>query len=683
MNSQDSLTDKDKLNEQTQAEETPTPQAEETVQAEEVTSETPEATEAAAEPAAETITTPEPEAEKAEEVVEAGQAPEAAVSEPAPEAPAPTAEEDDMLQPEEEDADEDEEDESKTISLAELSKEELIARLRELLELDVNEARGEVESIKQLFYKRNNAEIEAQREAFIQEGGAEEDFIPHPGELEDEFKNLYNEFKAIRAKHMAELEKERESNLLRKNHIIEQIKQLTESKEDVSANINTFRQLQQEWKNTGPVAPAMANDLWRRYNREQEAFWDLIKINNELREYDFRKNLEAKNKLIENAEALDTEEDVISAFRQLQKLHEEWHELGPVARELREEIWSKFKAASSVINKKHQSHFDEIREIENKNLERKNELCEKLEAIDVSSLKTYRSWDDATKNILELQEEWRTIGFAPRKQNQKVFERYRAACDRFFASKAEFYKNVKAEMAENLEKKKALCEKAEAMKESTDWKATTDEFIKIQKEWKTIGPVQKKYSDEVWKRFIGACDYFFEQRNKNVSGRRSEELKNMELKKAIIKKIKAFSKSDNVSESLANLRALSAEWNSVGHVPYKEKDKMYKAYRTALDEKFDELNIDVSQRRMESFRSNLKDMSTKGENKLYRERDKLMRAYENLKSEIATYENNIGFLSISSKKGGGMLQEMERKINSLKEECKMLEDKINLIDEQL
>lgn len=660
MNSQDSLIEKDDLQEQIKPEETA---QETTVQPsvntenqEDAAEETPAVEETAAleeAPAVEVEAVPEPEI--------------AAIAE--------TEEDDDdeML----------EEEIDKVVDIAEMTKAVLVARLKELVELDVDQAKEEVESIKQQFYKKSKIETEQQRAEFIENGGAETDFIPSPTELEAEFKELLGEFKNKKAKLAAELEKERESNLLKKNHIIEQMKLLVDSKEDVSANINAFRQLQQDWKNTGPVPPSANNELWKSYNQHQESFWDLIKINNELREYDFKKNLEAKSKLIETAEALDAEEDVVTAFRQLQKLHEEWHELGPVARDLREEVWNKFKAASTVINKKHQAHFDDIRAIEDQNLEKKIALCERIEAIDTSVLKTYKDWDKATKDILDLQEEWRSIGFAPRKSNQKAFERYRDACDKFFGAKAEFYKEVKTSLNENLEKKKALCEKAEALKESTDWKAASDEFIKMQKEWKTIGPVQKKFSDEVWKRFISACDYFFEQRNKNVSGQKGEELQNLEKKKAIIEKIKAFAKTENTSESLAALRALAAEWNAVGHVPYKEKDKIYKEYRTALDAQFDALNIDVSQRRLESFRSNLKDMSGKGENKLYREREKLVRAYEHLKNEIATYENNIGFLSISSKKGGGMLQEMERKIETLKEECKLLEQKINMIDENI
>ena len=564
-----------------------------------------------------------------------------------------------------------------------LTKQEICDRMKELIEQNVEQVKEEVESMKQLFYKKSKSEVGEQRAAFIEKGGVETEFIPEPTELEAEFKELLNEFRNNKAKLNAQQEQEKGNNLLKKQHIIEQMKQLVESNDDVSANVAAFRQLQQDWKNTGPVPPTATNELWKQYNLYQESFWDLIKINNELREYDFKKNLEAKTKLCEAAEMLANEEDVVSAFRQLQKLHENWHELGPVARELREEIWNRFKTASTAINKKHQSHFDDIRKVEDENMALKASLCERIEAIDTTKFSSYKDWDEATKIVLEAQEEWRSVGFAPRKANQKIFDRYRKACDKFFSTKAEFYKSIKSNLTQNLEQKKLLCEKAEAIKDSTDWKEAGDQLVQLQKEWKTIGPVAKKYSDDIWKRFITACDYFFEQKNKNASGQRSVEMQNLDKKKELIAKITGFEKTGNAAESLAALRALAAEWNALGHVPFKEKDKIYKEYRAALDAQFEKLNIDVSQRRLETFRNNLKDMTTKGDNKLYREREKLVRAYEHLKSEIATYENNIGFLSIASKKGDGMLKEMERKIETLKEECKLLEQKISLIDDQM
>ena len=564
-----------------------------------------------------------------------------------------------------------------------LTKQEICDRMKELIEQNVEQVKEEVESMKQLFYKKSKSEVGEQRAAFIEKGGVETEFIPEPTELEAEFKELLNEFRNNKAKLNAQQEQEKGNNLLKKQHIIEQMKQLVESNDDVSANVAAFRQLQQDWKNTGPVPPTATNELWKQYNLYQESFWDLIKINNELREYDFKKNLEAKTKLCEAAEMLANEEDVVSAFRQLQKLHENWHELGPVARELREEIWNRFKTASTAINKKHQSHFDDIRKVEDENMALKASLCERIEAIDTTKFSSYKDWDEATKIVLEAQEEWRSVGFAPRKANQKIFDRYRKACDKFFSTKAEFYKSIKSNLTQNLEQKKLLCEKAEAIKDSTDWKEAGDQLVQLQKEWKTIGPVAKKYSDDIWKRFITACDYFFEQKNKNASGQRSVEMQNLDKKKELIAKITGFEKTGNAAESLAALRALAAEWNALGHVPFKEKDKIYKEYRAALDAQFEKLNIDVSQRRLETFRNNLKDMTSKGDNKLYREREKLVRAYEHLKSEIATYENNIGFLSIASKKGDGMLKEMERKIETLKEECKLLEQKISLIDDQM
>lgn len=563
------------------------------------------------------------------------------------------------------------------------SKQELIDALKLLITKEVDAAKDGVEHIKQLFYKKIKLEVEEQKKLFVENGGIETDFVAAKDELEDNFKALLNEFRIKKASLMAQLEKEKENNLLQKQHLLEQMKVLVGSNDDVSTHINEFRALQQKWKSIGQVPQTASTELWKQYNLYQESFWDLIKINNELREYDFKKNLESKTLLCEAAEKLTEETDVISAFQKLQKLHEEWHELGPVAREIREQIWTRFKDASTAIHKKHQSYFDSIRKLEEENLVTKTELCEKIEAFDYSKLNNYRQWDEATKTILAWQEEWRSIGFAPRKVNQKVFDRYRKACDAFFAAKGEFYKETKNVLVVNSDKKKALCEQAEALKDSTDWKEAGEKFILLQKEWKTIGPVAKKYSDELWKRFIAACDYFFEQKNKSTSGQRNAESENLAKKKELIAKINAFEKSENNNESVATLRALMAEWNTIGHVPFKEKDKVYKEYRDAVDKQFETLNVDATNRRMDNFRSNLKDMSGKGENKLYREREKLMRAYEHLKSEILTYENNIGFFSSASKKGGGLIKEMERKIESLKEESKLIEQKINLIDENL
>ena len=566
-----------------------------------------------------------------------------------------------------------------------LSRVELLNVLKELLSKKIDDIKEEVEHIKQLFYKKLKTEMEEQKKLFVENGGEEADFKPVKDGLDEELKSLINDYKSKKASLSAKIEAEKEQNLLEKQHILERMKTLVESNDDVSSHINEFRELQKKWKSIGLVPQAHVNELWKSYSAFQETFWDLIKINNELREYDFKKNLEVKSALCEAAERLAEEEDVIEAFRQLQKLHEDWHETGPVAREIREELWTRFKTASSAINKRHQGHFDEVRKLEEDNLTAKTALCEKLEAFEYSTLNSYKAWDEATKTIIAWQEEWRALGFAPRKMNHKIFDRYRAACDAFFSAKAEFYKASKNVLNENLDKKKALCEKAEALKDSTEWKETTDKLIQLQKEWKTIGPVAKKYSDEIWKRFISACDYFFDQKQKNTSGQKSAETENLVKKKAIIASVNELDTvtDKTPAEILATLREFIAAWNEVGHVPFKEKDKIYKEYRSAVDKMFEKLNVDANQRRLDTFKSNLKDMSTKGENKLYREREKLMRAYEHLKSEIATYENNIGFLTTSNKKGNGLINEMMRKIEALKDEAKLIEQKITLIEESM
>lgn len=564
------------------------------------------------------------------------------------------------------------------------NQEQLTTYLQQLLERSELASREIINQVKQLFYKRIKAENEVLKKAFMEAGGEELNFLPEKDAFEEAFKALLNEHRNKRAEHQATIEAEKGNNLLQKQHILDRMKVLVDNNEDVSAHINEFRDLQKKWKSIGKVPQAEVNELWKNYTALTESFWDLIKINNELREYDFKKNLEIKTTLCETAERLDEEEDIISAFRQLQQLHEEWRETGPVAREFREEIWQRFKAASTVINRKHQGHFDDVRTIENTNYDLKVELCKKIEAFDFSQLNSYKEWDEATKTIMGWQEEWRTIGFAPRKLNNKIFEQYRAACDKFFNAKSEFYKDSKKQLTENLEKKKALCAQAEALKENTDWKETTDIFIKLQKEWKSIGPVPRKYSDEIWKQFIAACDYFFEQKGKETAGQRSEEKENLSKKKAIIAKIKELDAivDKAAPEILASLREHIAEWNETGFVPFRDKDKIHKEYRAAVDKMFEKLNVDANQRRLDSFKTNLKEMGAKGENRLMRERDKLMRSYDHLKSEIATYENNIGFLTSTSKKGSGLIKDMERKIEALKEEARLIEQKVAMIDEE-
>lgn len=565
-----------------------------------------------------------------------------------------------------------------------LDKTQLIEQLAEAVQQDVTDAvKSKVETLKQTFYKLKKTETEEAKEAFAAKGGSAENFEIAVDAAEEKLKELLAVFREKKAVLAAKTEKIKEENLLRKKAIIEKLKELVESNDDFYKVYNEFRKLQQQWKEIKQVPQAMVNELWKDYQHYSEKFYDLLKINNEMRDYDFKKNLELKQGLIDSVEKLDNEKDVISAFYQLQKFHQEWREIGPVARESREEIWACFKKASSVINKKHQEHFESLRALEQRNLEEKTAICEEVEAIDYSKLITFKEWDEQNKRVLELQERWKTIGFAPKKSNIKVFERFRKACDNFFRHKSTFYKGVKEMVDVNLEKKKALCEQAETLKDSQDWKETSDKLIALQKEWKTIGPVPKKFSDAVWKRFISACDYFFEQKEIHFSSQKSEEVENLTKKKEIIKKLNEIDVELAANEAISQIRELMTEWNKIGFVPFREKDRIYKEYRTAVDKHFDRLKIDESERRLQSFKSNLSEISSgdKSKNKLLNERDKLMRTYERLKSDIQTYENNIGFLSVSSKGGGGLVKEMNRKIDSLKEELDLIVKKIDVIDE--
>ena len=565
------------------------------------------------------------------------------------------------------------------------NKGQIIDRLNEIIHLDINESiKNEIEACRQAFYKIRNAEVEDAEKAFIANGGTKEDFKPEPDETEEKVKELLSVFRDKKGSLTAQTEKVKENNLAAKKQIIEKLKELIESKDDFYKVYNEFRKLQQQWKEIKQIPQSAVNDLWKDYQHYSEKFYDLLKINNEMRDYDFKKNYEMKQALCEAVEKLDNEKDIISAFYQLQKLHQEWREIGPVAKEIREEIWSRFKKASSVINKRHQEHFESLRLLEQRNLEEKTALCVDVESIDYSKLTTFKDWDDQHKRVLDFQEKWKTIGFAPKKNNVKVFERFRAACDVFFRNKSDFYKNIKETMDVNLEKKKALCEQVEALRDNQNWKETTDRMIALQKEWKSIGPVSRKHSDAIWKRFISACDSFFEQKNTHFSSQKTEEVDNLKKKKEIIEKINAIDVTLPTADAVAIIRELIAEWNKIGFVPFREKDKIHKEYRKAVDKHFDRLKLDESERRLQTFKSNMSDIShgdERSKNKLLNERDKLMRTYERLKSDIQTYENNIGFLSVSSKGGGGLMKEMNRKINSLKEELNLLVKKIEVIDE--
>lgn len=570
-------------------------------------------------------------------------------------------------------------------AVGKLSKEEILEKLTELVNAAAEATRNEVESLKQAFYKIHRAEVEELKKAFLENEGEEKDFVVPEDEDENKLKELLAVYKEKRAAIMAEEDRVKAANYALKLQLIDQLKALTESQDDFNKLYNDFKDIQQRWKEVKAVPQEHANELWKNYQTYSERFYDIIKINNQFRDYDFKKNLEMKTALCETVEKLQTEPDVVSAFHQLQKLHQQWREIGPVAKELREELWTRFKAASTVINKRHQEHFESLKSKEQENLTAKTAICEEIEGIDFDALKTFKDWEDKNKEVIALQEKWKTIGFAPKKSNVKIFERFRAACDVYFNRKSAFYKSIKEDMEKNLELKKALCEKAEALKDSTEWKSTTEKMIALQKEWKTIGSVARKHSDVVWKRFISACDYFFEQKNKNVSSQKSVEQTNLAAKKELIEKIKNLDETLAAEDAMIELKAMMAEWNGIGHVPFKEKDKIYKEYHEAVDSQFDRLKVDQSDRKMQSFRSNLSDMAggERGKGKLYGEREKLMRMFERMKNELQTYENNIGFLSISSKGGGGLVKEMERKIEKLKDEMALIIKKIDAIDENL
>ena len=563
------------------------------------------------------------------------------------------------------------------------TKEDILVKLKEIAADVENAAKAEIDGLKQAFYKLHNTELEAAKKLFIENGGAAEEFIPQTDSVEEEFKNIMSVIKDKRNTLTAELEKQKEMNLQIKLSIIEELKELVESPDDANKSYTEFKKLQQQWNEVKLVPQAKVNELWKNYQLYVEKFYDLLKLNNEFREYDFKKNLEIKNHLCEAAEKLADEPDVVSAFHQLQKLHQEFRDTGPVAKELRDEIWTRFKAASTTVNRRHQQHFEALKEAEQHNLDQKTVICEIIEAIDYGELTNFASWENKTQEIIALQNKWKTIGFAPQKMNVKIFERFRKACDDFFRKKGEFFKALKEGMNENLEKKRALCEKAEALKDSTDWKATSDELTKLQKEWKTVGPVAKKYSDAVWKRFISACDYFFEQKNKATSSQRSIEQENLEKKKAIIEKLNGISEDIETEEATQLVRELMKEWNATGHVPFKEKDKIYKQYHSQVDKLFERFNISASNKKLSNFKSSISSIQEGSPQALYREREKLVRAFENMKNELQTYENNLGFLTTSSKKGNSLLTEINRKVEKLKADIELVKEKIKVIDENI
>lgn len=559
------------------------------------------------------------------------------------------------------------------------SKSEIIERVKEIAHSDEHPQKGEIDYLKTIFYKLHFAEREADMKAYLEGGGDPANYKVLPDEDEEVFKAEMGVIKEKRAKLFLEQEKEKQENLKKKLDIIEKIKAMVTSPEEANKSYQDFKKLQQEWKEIKLVPAEKANELWRNYQLYVEQYYDLLKLNSEAREYDFKKNLEIKTKICEAAEKLGTEEDVISAFHQLQKLHQEFRETGPVAKELCEEVWARFKAASTIINKRHQQHFESLRAKEEDNLTKKTALCEKIEEIAKEEIKTAGEWEKKTKDIIAIQAEWKTIGFAPQKMNVKIFERFRAACDDFFSKKAEFFKNMKQQFAENADKKRALIEQAKALQDSTEWKSTSDKLIALQKEWKTIGMVPKKLGDKLWNEFLTACNHFFEARNSANAGTRNEERTNLEKKRGIIEQLKALAENagDNIQDKV---RELIDEYNAVGHVPFKEKDKLYKEYHDILDKLYKELNISTARRRLDKFKNNLKNVAEKGADALDNERARLMRRYEAIKQEVQTYENNLGFLNASSKKGNSLIDEMNRKVQKLKDDMNLVREKIKAID---
>ncbi len=562
----------------------------------------------------------------------------------------------------------------------------ILAQLKTLVANAEKATKQEIDGLKQSFYKLHNAELEAKKKTFMEAGGTEEDFFPTPDDVEIEFKNILTTIKEKRNRITANLEKQKEDNLTLKLAIIDRLKELVESSEDTNKSYNEFKKLQQQWNDIKVIPQSKVNELWKNYQHYVEKFYDILKLNNEFRDYDFKKNLEIKTHLCEAAERLAEESDAVSAFHQLQKLHQEFRDTGPVAKDLRDEIWNRFKTASTVVNRRHQKHFEELKAVEQLNLDQKTVICEIVEAIEYDELKTFSTWENKTQEIIALQNKWKTIGFAPQKMNVKIFERFRKACDEFFKKKGDFFRTLKEQMNDNFEKKKVLCEKAEALKDSTDWKETADLLTKLQKEWKTIGSVQKKHSDALWKRFIGACDYFFEQKNKATSSLKTVELDNLKKKKSILEQLEAIDDSMEADEAEELVRELMKEWNTIGHVPFREKDKIYKQYHTCIDHLFERFNMHVSQKKLSNFKSNISNINSGdkgGTQSLYREREKLQRTHDNIKNELLTYENNVGFLNTTSKKGNNLLTELNRKIEKLKADLELVTDKIKVIDDSL
>lgn len=561
------------------------------------------------------------------------------------------------------------------------SKKEVLDRVKEIAERDDTPDKDEVDHLKAAFYRFHIAEREQKQKEYLEAGGDPEKYQIMPDDDEETFKANMQLIKEKRAKAFEKAQQEREENLKHREEIIEKIKNMATSPDEANKSYNDFKALQQEWKEIGPVPPEKSSETWRNYQLYVEQFYDLLNLNREAREYDFKKNLEAKTKLCEEAEKLADEPDIVSAFHQLQDLHEQYREIGPVAKELREEIWTRFKNASTVINKKHQEHFEKLRAQEEENLAKKTALCEKTEALAKEENKNAADWEKHSKEIIAIQQEWKTIGFAPKKSNEEIFQRFRKTCDDFFGRKAEYFKEVRTRLNENAEKKKALIAKAQELADSTDWKATTDKLIQLQKEWKTIGTVPRKISDQLWNDFLTACNKFFDARNAAHAGTHAEEKENLQKKRDIIEELKKIA-ADAGEDAREKVQQLADKYNAVGHVPFREKDKIYKEYHDVMDRIYENLHISAAKRHLDNFKNNLRGMAKKGDEAIDSERARLVHRYDQLKQEITTYENNLGFLNISSKKGNSLVDEMNRKVQKLKDDAQMIREKIKAIDQQ-
>lgn len=562
-----------------------------------------------------------------------------------------------------------------------MTKEQLMQSLRDIIASGELEAHKDVAAIKQSYYILTEKENHEAFDRFVEEGNAPEDYSSPVDPTEPELKDLLARFRELRTAHLEAQEQKRIENLERRRAILAELRTLADDIDDINRHYPRFQQLQQDFKDAGEVPPGQENETWKEYQTVTEQFYDRLKMNKDLRDLDFKKNLETKRRLVEEAKALGESKDVIDAFRRLQSLHEQWRETGPVAKEFRESLWEEFRAASSTVNRRHMEFFERRKAEEKLNEEKKTAFCEEVEAIDIDSLKSFREWDEKSNRVQEIQKEWKGTGPAPRKVNNAIYQRFRAACDRFFNAKSAFFKSVTARNDENLARKTALCEQAEAIAASGDEnRHSVDEIIKLQKEWKTVGSVSRRQSNAIWERFQKACNEVFDRRRKETSALRSEQNANLRAKTEVTEKIRAISTELERGEAIAQLRVLQDEWLAIGHVPFSKKEDAYKAYREACDAIFDSYNVRENRRQMSRFEGQVRQMRADGGDRMFRERERLLRAYDQKRNELKTYENNMGFFNVKSQAGSTMIKELERKISRIKEDMKLLEEKIALLD---